>query len=122
VKTVEFFIINSHFSTLLSTLLRNNYCCVYLKARIRLRKISIKITERGESNFGLKVSEGCDLDHKVCFAFPLPPLRCNKTLTLSLCVCVEYVAETALFTHCVLEYLAHEVCSVAFSLRTLCCG
>jgi hypothetical protein len=62
---LAFFFVNSDFITLLSTSFTNNFCCAYLKAKVRLRKMTIKITISGESPFGLKVCEGCDLGHKV---------------------------------------------------------
>jgi hypothetical protein len=68
-ESLEFFFGNSDFITSLSISFTNNFCCAYLKATIRLRKISIKITVSGESPFGLKVSEGCDLDHTL-FGMP----------------------------------------------------
>jgi len=62
---LEFFFVNSDFITSLSISFTNNFCCAYLKAKIRLRKISMKITTNGESPFGLKIAEGRDLDYKV---------------------------------------------------------
>jgi hypothetical protein len=76
--------------------LRINFCA-FLKATIRLRKISIKITISDESAFGLKVSEGCDLTTKRLACSP--PRRCNKTFkTVPLPLCYIYCGNSRFCT------------------------
>jgi len=51
---LAFFFVNSDFITSLSISFTNEFFCAYLKTKIRLRKISIKITISGESPLRLE--------------------------------------------------------------------
>ena len=121
---LEVFFVNSDFNTSLSISFTDNFCFAQLKATVMLRLNSLSPSRSPYMMNPISawrfLRDVILTTKTVLHALLLG--RVIKVLALSICICAGYVAETALFVHCVLRYLAHKVCCVAFSLRTLCSG